>query len=88
MGQAGTLTLSALPRQQFSLAVERITPMATPGDARNFFRVEARLEKPSELLRPGMEGVGKIEAGNRSLLWIATHTLVDWLRLLAWSWLP
>lgn len=88
VGQRGHLTLSALPRESFPLVVERINPVATSEEARNFFRVEAALEQASELLRPGMEGIGKVEVGRRSLLWIWTHSLVDWLRLWTWAWLP
>ena len=62
--------------------------MATAEDGRNFFRVEARLEGPTPALRPGMEGVAKIEVGERRLIWIWTHSLVDWLRLWIWNWLP
>jgi RND family efflux transporter MFP subunit len=87
-GQRGELALSALPRHAFALRVERITPLATAEDGRNFFRVEAQLAEPSDTLRPGMEGVGKIDIGRRSLIWIWTHRLIDWLRLAAWSWLP
>jgi putative peptide zinc metalloprotease protein len=32
-----------------------------------------------------MEGVGKVEAGERSLLWIWTHRFTDWLRLKSWG---
>ena len=35
-----------------------------------------------------MEGIAKIETGPRRLLWIWTHAAMDWLRLLAWHWLP
>jgi hypothetical protein len=35
-----------------------------------------------------MEGAGKIEVDRRSLVWIWTHQIVDWMRLAAWSWLP
>jgi hypothetical protein len=35
-----------------------------------------------------MEGVGKIEAGERTLLWIWTHRLVDWVRVAWWRYLP
>ncbi len=87
-GQRGELTLSALPGSPLPLRVERITPIASTAEGRNFFRVEARLEAPSRELRPGMEGIGKIEVGSRSLIWIWTHSLFDWLRLAAWSWLP
>jgi hypothetical protein len=48
--------------------------------------VEALLEQRSDRLRPGMEGVAKIEAGRRSLFWMITHRFVDWLRLAVWSW--
>ena len=87
-GQRGRLTLSALPGQPLPLAVERITPVAAAADGRNVFRVEARLERPAAGLRPGMEGVAKIEIDRRRLIWIWTHGLVDWLRLWAWSWWP
>jgi hypothetical protein len=35
-----------------------------------------------------MEGVGKIYVEERKLIWIWTHTLIDWMRLWLWSWLP
>jgi multidrug efflux pump subunit AcrA (membrane-fusion protein) len=87
-GQSGRLALSALPGRTLPLRVERITPIATAEEGRNFFRVEAALEEPSDALRPGMEGVAKIEVGRRRLLWIVTHGLLDWLRLRTWSLLP
>lgn len=87
-GQRGRLTLAALPNRSMALVVERITPISTARDGRNYFRVEAALEAPGEDLRPGMQGIAKIEAGRRRLLWIWTHELVDWLRLRLWSFLP
>jgi multidrug efflux pump subunit AcrA (membrane-fusion protein) len=86
--QRGRLTLEALPDQPMSLVVERVTPISTAEDGRNYFRVEAALEQPAAALRPGMEGVAKIDAGRRRLLWIWTHELIDWLRLSTWTWLP
>jgi hypothetical protein len=35
-----------------------------------------------------MEGVAKVVAGRRHLVWIWTHAFFDWLRLLLWAWLP
>jgi len=86
--KTGMLTLSALPHQQLALTVERITPVTVTDTGRNTFRVEASLDEPVSALRPGMEGLAKIDAGRRSLFWIWTHRLVDWLRLWAWSWWP
>jgi hypothetical protein len=57
-------------------------------DGANRFRVEARLDAKPERLRPGMEGVGKIEVDERRLVWIWTHSLVDRLRLWLWHALP
>ena len=88
VGYTGQLALSALPGEPLPLRIENVTPVATAEDGRNFFRVEASLENPPDSLRPGMEGVARIDAGRRRLIWIWTHDLVDWLRLLAWSWLP
>jgi hypothetical protein len=42
---------------------------------RNFFRVEASATGDIAKLRPGMEGVGKIDVDRRKLLWIWTHKL-------------
>ena len=84
--QSGELALSAMPGQSLPFTVERVTPVATAEEGQNFFRVEARLEKPTESLRPGMAGVAKIEVGRRRFFWIWTHGLFDWLRLWAWSW--
>jgi RND family efflux transporter MFP subunit len=87
-GQKGELVLSGIPgaRQPFSVA--RITPVSTAEEGRNYFRVEARMEAASDRLRPGMEGVGKVAIGERRLIWIWTHKLIDWMRLAFWSWLP
>jgi hypothetical protein len=39
-------------------------------------------------LRPGMEGIAKIEIDQRPLLWVWTRGLVEWLRLRLWEWTP
>jgi len=85
-GQSVELGLSALPGEPLSLTVERVTPVATAEDGRNFFRVEASLEHPAQSLRPGMEGVAKIQIDRHRLLWIWTRRMFDWLRLWTWTW--
>lgn len=87
-GQQGTLALSSLPDRKFLLQIEKITEVARTDDGSNIFRVEAALSESPKLLRPGMEGVGKVEIGREKLLWIWTHELVDWIKLGVWSWLP
>ena len=68
--------------------MQKITPVNTPKDGRNFFRVEATPESKTDQVRPGMEGVGKIEVNQRRLIWIYTRDLVNWARLWLWSWIP
>lgn len=87
LGQPGELTLAGIPNRQMDFSVEQITPVSTAQEGRNFFRVEARLYNASERVRPGMEGVGKVDIGERKLIWIWTHSLIDWLRLSIWKWL-
>lgn len=87
-GQRGHLLLSGFPTESLPITVEKLTPVSTAREGRNFFRVEAQLETTVERLRPGMEGVGKVEIDRRLLVWIWTHQLIDWLRLALWSWLP
>jgi len=86
-GERGQLALAGLPNDVLPFTVRQITPVATAKEGRNYFRVEARLSEPSVRLRPGMEGVGKIDIGQRKLIWIWTHSLLDWGRLWAWKWL-
>lgn len=87
-GQSGTLLLNALPHQDLAFTVDKITPVSVAREGVNYFQVEARLTEPSDRLRPGMEGYGKVEAGRRHLLWIWIHPLADWIRLWLWKWIP
>lgn len=88
VGQKGQLALSSMPNEPLELVVEKITPVSVVDQGRNYFRVEARAEGAIEKLRPGMEGIGKIEVEERKLIWIWTHKLTHWLRMWVWSWWP
>ncbi len=88
VGQIGNLALAAAPNDRLEIVVNKITPVSTPQDGSNFFRVEASLADPPKFLRPGMQGVGKVDIGERRRIWIWTHRIVNWLRLSLWSWWP
>ncbi|MEI9924468.1 MAG: HlyD family efflux transporter periplasmic adaptor subunit [Bradyrhizobium sp.] len=87
-GQHGSLVLTGLSSEAIPFGVKVITPVATASDGRNHFRVEANVEGVAPLLRPGMEGIGKVSVDRRSLLGIWTRSLTDWIRITAWKWLP
>ena len=89
-GAHGAVTLSALPGSSFALVVDRIVPVAGAESGHNLFQAEARLVDPAaadaKSLRPGLQGVARIDAGERSLAWQMSHRMLDWLRLQWWSW--
>jgi hypothetical protein len=68
--------------------VTKITPVTVVEEGRNSFHIEARLLDLEVGLRPGMEGVAKIETGQRSIVWIWTRAMLEWIRLVAWKYLP
>ncbi|MDX2453008.1 efflux RND transporter periplasmic adaptor subunit [Desulfosarcina sp.] len=88
IGQRGLLKLSGIPDQTLAITIDRLTPVSSTEEGRNYFRVEAVMDSHSDLMRPGMEGITKIEIGQAKLLWIWTRRLVDWLRLFVWNKLP
>ena len=85
VGQKGTLLLAAITGQSFPISVTSVTPVARAKEGRNAFRVEAALEGTNDRLRPGMEGIAKIDSGPRNIVWIWTHRFTNWLRLKVWS---
>ncbi len=87
-GMAGTISLKALPGARLPFSVHKVSPVYAAEANSIAYRVEAQLSEHHPALRPGMEGVAKIEIGRRSLLWIYSHDLLDLFRLWAWRWLP
>ena len=87
-GQHGKLTLTASPQDQFDIDIRQITPMAQISNGANIFPSEAAIvDGPTNLLRPGMEGVSRIGVGERSLLWTTMRRSIDWLQFRLWIWL-
>ena len=88
MGQAGRLVITGIAADPMDFKVAKVTPVATAEEGQNFFRVEAALSGSAPRLTPGMEGIGKITVGRRSLWWILTHSFTEWLTLKLWAWMP
>ncbi len=87
-GQTGSLTLTALPGNSYRFTVEQVSPVFTEREGRVSYRTEGRIDGEVPVLRPGMEGVGKIEIERRSIGYILFHRLLEWLQLKVWLWLP
>ena len=89
LGQKGELVLASMPDSRYPFSVVKITPISTAKEGRNVFRVEAALAADADgRLRPGMEGVAKVDVDERRLIGIWTRRLVDWFALKRWAWLP
>jgi len=86
--QAGELVLTGHSDKVITFTVNSITPISEVKEGRNFFRVEAKMGKQIDALRPGMKGIGKILIGKRKLIWIWSRPFIDWLRLSLWTWWP
>ena len=82
--QSGRMAVVGHPDQKTGFVIERINPIAEVIDNQNVFRVRARIVEQHGWMRPGMEGEAKISVGPRTYLWIATHRLVNWLRMQLW----
>ncbi|MEE9335017.1 MAG: efflux RND transporter periplasmic adaptor subunit [Granulosicoccaceae bacterium] len=85
-GQIGALTLKSSPFEPISFSLSAIHPIATVGEGRTRFRVDAEPNSLVDGLRPGQTGVAKVEAGKAKLLWTWTHRMSAWLKLKFWSW--
>jgi multidrug resistance efflux pump len=87
-GQSGTLTLKAMADNSLPLVVTKVSPVFSEDEKGIAYRVEAQLARHYAGLRPGMEGVAKIDIDQRSFAWIYLHELFDVIRLWVWRWLP
>ncbi len=87
-GQTGSLLLQGMTGMRKTFTVTRITSVAETDAGRNTFRVEAALDGSETGLRPGMEGVGKIDIAAHSIAWVWTRGMMDWARMTVWSWMP
>jgi hypothetical protein len=50
----------------------------------NVFKVRVRLLDVYPWMRPGMEGVAKIDIDKRPYAWIWTRKIVNWVRMKLW----
>lgn len=86
-GQRGTLALAALPWETLPIAIARVTPIARTVEGNNVFEVEADVTAAaSGRIRPGLEGVARIDVARRPLAWGWSHRLTEWVRLKLWAW--
>src|SRR5207253_5350761 len=77
VGFTGELASASNPGHYLPFTVERINPVAEVVNQHNIFKVRVRLDIPPQTfeearyLRPGVEGVAKVDVGRKSyaLIW-------------------
>lgn len=80
----GELATASYPQRRIGFVVERIEPLARVEGTQNVFRVRVRLDETPEWLRPGMEGVARVDLGRRAYGWLWTRRLANWVRMKLW----
>lgn len=84
-GMAAQLTFVGRPDVRYLARLTKIVPSATVDKTHNVFAVYAALQgNPEAWWRPGMSGMVKIEMGRRSLWWLLSHDMLDFMRLKFW----
>ncbi|MFO8013284.1 MAG: HlyD family efflux transporter periplasmic adaptor subunit [Phycisphaerae bacterium] len=84
VGQEGELATAGFPGRHFCFVVERITPVAQVEEKENVYKVRVRLKRLDPRMLSGMEGVAKVDVGERRYLWIWTRPIVRWVRMKLW----
>ena len=84
VGQEGRLATASYPSQAIKFVVKRINPVAEVVNQRNVFKVRVQLLENFPWMRPGMEGVAKVDAGKRRYVWIWTRKITNWIRMKLW----
>lgn len=74
----------ARPNGRILLTGLKVAPSSTVDEGENVFIAESTAFAAPDHLSPGMEGVAFLEVGQRSVWWVITHRLTDWMRLRFW----
>jgi multidrug resistance efflux pump len=85
IGMRGQFAFVGRPDLKYPLVVERIDPASTMREGRNVYLARARIEAEFQpWWRPGMGGSARLEAGERSIIWLLTYRTVRYLRQVFW----
>jgi multidrug efflux pump subunit AcrA (membrane-fusion protein) len=83
-GQEVALKARALPFATFATRVDRVAPVAGPGDVQSRVTVYCRLEAPPAGLQPGMTGYARVYTGRRPVGAILRDRALRYLRTEFW----
>ena len=82
---AAQLQFESEPGHYLPVKIRSLKPNSEIRDATNVFIWEAIIDNPEGKLRPGLEGVVRIQSGAKPLWWILFHRPIEWLRMQFWK---
>lgn len=86
VGALGEIALVSLPDLKTPIRIEQLYPVAQDDDGGSVFIARAVVEaEQPDWWRPGMTGMAKVDAGERSLLWVISHRTLEYFQMLFWS---
>jgi biotin carboxyl carrier protein len=84
-GSTGKIAFLSRPEVKFPIHIYQLNYSASIKEKVNIFEIRAILEGPPQnWWRPGMSGIGHIDAGKRKIIWILSHKTIDFIRLHLW----
>lgn len=83
-GDRGELASASHPGEFVGFTVERINPVAEVVKDRNVFKMRVKLERIEPWMRPGMEGLARVDLGKARYAWIWTRPMINWIRMKLW----
>lgn len=83
-GRVGGFAPNARPEAASDIQLTRVKPLAEAIGGKTVYIAEAELGEGEEWLRPGMEGMARVNFGRRAVWWVASHRFVDYFRTNFW----
>ena len=80
----GELATASYPDQRIGFKVIRINPIATSVSGKNIYKVRVELDETRDWMRPGMEGVAKVDIRKEPWGWLLSHRVIKWTRMKLW----
>ncbi len=84
VGLKGEFACNARPGEMLHCKIVRLRPSFEPRDGKNVFIAEAIVQDNPEWMRPGMEGVARLDVGQRRVWWVTLHRAIDYIHLNFW----
>ena len=83
-GSTGSLATTSKPMDKVKFTVDRVVPLGQPKEGNNVFTVYATPVEVAPSWRPGMAGEARVDVGKRTIAWLWSHRLMEFIRLKLW----